>query len=71
MSQDEFGDESVYINTSYENEVKQPDEVAMMDMTKLSQSKTISADDLHSLMVRKVRRITEIFPFVSKVNVLV
>lgn len=68
MSQDEFGDETVYINNSFEHEEKPQFEglTTMINLEKLTQSKTISAEDLHSQMARKVKRITEVVPGVSQ-----
>lgn len=68
MSQEEFGDDSVYINNLFDKETKQSDRSVLIDMTKLSRSKTINADELNSQMARKVQKITAIFPQVSKDN---
>lgn len=69
MSQDEFGDETAYINnSSFEHEEKPQFEglTTMINLEKLTQSETISAEDLHSQMARKVKRITEVVPGVSQ-----
>lgn len=69
MSQDEFGDETTYINNSFEHQEEKPQFeglTTMINLEKLSQSRTISAEDLHSQMASKVKRITEVVPGVSQ-----
>lgn len=67
MSQENADDEAVFsISNSFDVEAKNWDgTTTMLDLSRWSQSKCFTPEDLHLMITKEVSKITEVFPFVS------